>query len=221
MRTLIATSLVTLLLGTTAGYAEDTQLYLEGNLGIGQTGDVSSDLSDQIDGWTGTAELDLEYDPALVLGGEFGFSNVNGSNFRAGLAVLFAELELDTLTITGEGTFEGERVEGSIEVDPKEFGVTFETDASLYLANVYYDFDSAVGIQPYVGAGIGMADIENTEDMELTLAGHAGFNLDLSDRTYIGVKGSVHWIGGPTDELGLEYDNFVFATAMTVFGVRF
>ena len=97
----------------------------------------------------------------------------------------------------------------------------FDNDVQLFFGNLYYDFDEMSGIQPYVGVGVGAADIEYAEDVELVISGHAGINFALSENAYVGAKVSLHHISGPDGEIGLEFDDVVMWTGMVVLGARF
>ena len=45
------------------------------------------------------------------------------------------------------------------------------------------------------------------KDNEMAFAGHGGFNYALSENTYAGLRGSYYQIEGPTDSLGIQYDD--------------
>ena len=76
-------------------------------------------------------------------------------------------------------------------------------------------------IEHSAGAGIGFADIENAKDMELAMSLTAGINVDISEDVYRGISGSLTSIQGPTDELGIEFDDMTVTSGRIVIGKRF
>ena len=89
-------------------------------------------------------------------------SNIEGSGISTE-----AELEKGFAGLTGLGYDFGDNwrleIEGGYrESDVEEIGggaATGDTDAISAIANVFYDFNSGGGIEPYIGGGLGMTQV--------------------------------------------------------------
>ena len=68
---------------------------------------------------------------------------------------------------------------------------------------------------------LGFADIENAEDNEFTASFLFGANYKITDNAYIGAKGAYHNVFGPTDSLGIEYDDINVWTFNIALGIEF
>jgi opacity protein-like surface antigen len=98
-----------------------------------------------------------------------GFADGSGGEaFTAGLGVgyRFSELFRSDLTVDWTGDY------GS-------------ADAWALMANGYVDFAFGSWLKPYIGAGIGWGDVDQSggSDDGLALAGHAGLTFDLAPQT--------------------------------------
>ncbi len=129
------------------------------------------------------------YDPAWGIGGWLGIGLHLGPRFRA---------QFDAAWVRA---FDGEKTIG---------GTTFDyegkDDLYVFMASLFYSLDRVGVLQPYVGAGIGAARYDITEnggpfvtdheDTTLALAGHVGFDYDLTS----GVKWTSRYTLGWIDE---------------------
>ena len=91
----------------------------------------------------------------------------------------------------------------------------------IFSINGYYDFDFGSAFTPYLGVGIGLADIENAKDIEFALNLSVGVNYAITQRAYLGVKGEYHRISGPTDKMGFDYDTIQAFSGLVTVGYRF
>ena len=204
----------------------DVNHYIEGQINISNPRDVDTKaLTGTVSGITYTGvKADFEFDSDTTLGVEFGVSNLYNSNFRVGFSYTKPRIKLDKATLSGEISSGGVTLTGPVSVTPADFatvGLSFDNDVRLYMINTYYDFDEIASIKPFVGIGIGMADIENAKDNKLTLAAIVGAKHYFNEKVYLGGKLNYSHIKGPKDKLGLDYEDISFYTGSLVVGYEF
>lgn len=133
--------------------------FTTGNLGDGTTLDVAAGTD---------YAWETDFDTGFAFAGEVGYRLPQG--FRAGFEISFTNADVDThtdVTLAGGaiGTLDAAALAGS----PDPLGVSIadlvadgqgEIDGIYYMANAYYDFNTTGLIQPYLGVGIGIADID-------------------------------------------------------------
>lgn len=135
-----------------------TGAFTTGNLGDGSTLDVAAGTSY---GWS------TEFDNGTAFAAEAGARYAQG--FRAGIELVYSESDVDTHTgvTLGGGSIDGVDA-AAIAGSPDPLGATVAAvvadgrgDISMtgVFANLYYDFNQAGPVQPYVGAGLGFADV--------------------------------------------------------------
>ncbi|MEO1324790.1 MAG: outer membrane beta-barrel protein, partial [Pseudomonadota bacterium] len=135
-----------------------TGAFTTGNLGDGSTLDVASGTPY---GWS------TEFDGGTAFGAEIGARYGNG--FRAGIEFAYSQADVDTHTGVTLGGGSIDAVDAAaIASSPDPLGVTVAavvadgqgdiTNTGLY-GNIYFDFNQAGALQPYVGAGLGFADV--------------------------------------------------------------
>lgn len=138
-----------------------TDAFTTGNLGDGTTLDVADGTPY---GWS------TEFEQGLAVSGEIGRRYGNG--LRVGVELAYSDADVDThtdVTLGGGpiGTLDAASVAGS----PDPLGVTVAdvvadgqgdiTSTALFV-NGYYDFGAGGAFQPYIGAGLGFADVNVT-----------------------------------------------------------
>lgn len=211
-------------------YAENN-IYVEGQLNYNNPKDVSTKKYSGPDGYglgiTFTdAELKNKYDSETDAGIEIGLANIADTNFRLGLSYTKTSFKLDKSTITGSVT-NGVITYASppaLEVTSSqwsELGLTFDNDVKLYMANAYYDFEIDENFKPFIGLGMGMADIENAKDKEFTYSGTVGARYFFNEKVYLGGKFAYSVINGPEDQFGIEYDDIDLYTTSLILGYEF
>ena len=192
-------------------YSNELSGYLEGQFSRIQVEDVDASTSVASGGFNVAATATAEYEEALGLGLEAGISNLGNSGFRLGLSLTSFEAELEAIDVSAALSFNGTvlaSARGRVTADElRNVGVDADNEVKLFLANGYYDFKSESKLIPFIGLGVGYADIEYAKDNEMAFAGHGGFNYALSENTYAGLRGSYYQIEGPTDSLGIQYDD--------------
>ena len=207
----------------------DMKPYIEAQINYHNPDDVSSNTlsgASTHNGITTSASVSVknEYDSETAAGVEFGFSV--SDNSRIGFAYTRPDFELDKITLTGTltdgtttltdaGTFSRDQL---ATVGPAD---TFDNEVRLLSMNYYYDFDLSSEIKPFLGFGVGIANIENAKDNELALSLHGGAKYYLADKVYLGGKASYSQIQGPTDGFGFKYEDIDFWTATLALGYEF
>ena len=198
------------------------EFYIEGQVNYNQVDDVDTKTYSGTAG--GLTFLNLkssnEYDSDIGLGFEVGVTN-DGSNIRFGLSYSESKIELKKTTMS-LGTVDG--VAGSLSITPADWstvGVSFDNDVKSYSLNAYYDFKTNRTFTPYVGVGLGQADIENANDKEVSKSLYLGGRHSVNDQMYVGLKGAYTMIDGPTDKLGLSYDDITHKSVSLIVGYNF
>lgn len=128
------------------------------------------------------------YDPEIGIGGWLSVGKHISPRIRA---------QLDASWVRG---FDGEKKIGAMKFD-----YDGKDDIYILMLSAYYSLDKWGPIQPFVGAGAGIARYDITEnggpfvtdhhDSALALAGHFGFDYALSDRISWTSRYTLGWIG--------------------------
>ena len=204
----------------------DIKPYFEGQFIYVDPHDASTtSMSGTVSGITYTnVRIDLEHDSDTTPGIEFGFYNFDNSNLRIGFSYTKPSIDLDTSTLSGTITDGTTTITGAVGITAADYatvGLDFDNDVKLYMVNGYYDFDSSNNFKPFIGAGFGLADIDNAEDKEFTYAGMLGARYYINEQTYVGGKFTYSSIEGPKDKLGLSYEDIDFYTSTLSIGLEF
>jgi opacity protein-like surface antigen len=210
---------------TFASTATAQQFYAEGQIARTQVQDVDSNTSAASGLWSASVSGSLEYDPSIEYGIELGIRAIAGTRFRVGLSYSQFEAEFKEGTASAALSYNGSAVlsaAGSFtRADLQNVGVTADNKVKVYSLNGYYDFEAGKGVTPYLGLGVGLSDIENANDKEFTLAGYAGVNYDLTEKLYLGIRGALRRVSGPTDSFDIKYDDITAWSVGAVLGVKF
>ena len=197
------------------------EFYIEGQVNYHQVDDVdTTSYSDTINGQVIVGKLTNEYDSDIGLGFEVGAKNVSNSNLRIGLS--YSETKIELKKTTASGTVDG--VAGSLSITPADWsavGVSFDNDVKSYSLNAYYDLETNGTFTPYVGVGLGQVDIENENDKELSKSLYLGGRHSIDDKMYVGIKGAYTMIDGPSDKIGLTYDDITIKSVSLIVGYNF
>lgn len=140
-----------------------TGAFTTGNLGDGTTLDVAAGTAY---GW------ETEFDNGTSFSAEVGRTYYNTGGYRAGVELVVSNADVDTHTDVSLGggaigALDAAAIAGS--ADP--LGVTVadvvadgrgEISQTALFVNGYYDFNHTGTFRPYVGAGVGFADVEVT-----------------------------------------------------------
>ena len=195
--------------------------YIEGQVGYASIHDVDTKTFTSIE--TGSVSGSLDYDPVIGYGFEIGIRDFEQYNdLRVGLAWNRFKAELDSASIDVTGGTEVGAISGSASAsDLASVGLDFDNDINVYSANFYYDFPVEMAFKPYLGFGIGVADIENAEDKEIAVIGLIGGQYEISEGVNLGIKYQYINIDSFEDELGIEYDDASASMISVTLGVNF
>ena len=170
------------------------------------------------------AEIDLNQLSLLTNGTTTFVDNVGAT---AGTLNANGQIDLNRGGISGSGTASIVDIDSNIQEISGSFSYTnaqipsgFVTEKNnilnglkktikLYMVNTYYDFTNSTPFTPYVGFGLGMADINATKDKEFAYSAIAGAKYNFNPNFYLGMKGSFTRVNAPTStalgaEIGLE-----------------
>ncbi len=197
-----------------------TGAFTTGNLGDGSTLDVAAGTPY---GW------DTEFDSGTSFSGEFGARFGNG--WRAGAEIVNSSTDVDTHTSVtlGGGSIDGVDA-AAIAGSPTPLGATVaavvadgqgEISNTGVFINGYYDFNPDGALQPYLGAGIGFANV----DVAYQPSGITVIN-DSETKLAYQVKAGATWrLVGQWELFGeyayratedLEFDNQLFPGALNI-----
>jgi opacity protein-like surface antigen len=170
------------------------------------------------------AEIDLNQ-LSLLVNGTTTLVNDVGSTVGSLNANAQIDLNRGGISASGTGTVvdsvgNTDTLSGSISYTNAELNSGFVTEKNtilnglkktikLYMVNTYYDFTNSTPFTPYVGFGLGMADINATKDKEFAYSAIAGAKYNFNPNFYLGMKGSFTRVNAPTStalgaEIGLE-----------------
>ena len=204
-------------------------LYIEGQVNYTQIQDI--DLKN----FTGTISNGrtftnlkgkLGYDSDIGYGVEVGVSEFLNKNLRLGLSYGANKIELKKATnVSGRTTITvGEDMTTIDPIGPsvtpqqvRDFGLNFDSNVKIYSLNAYYDFNNFNSFVPFVGVGLGQADILNAKDKELSKSLYLGARYLVDKNIYVGGKGTYSMIDGPEDKNGMKYDDIsLYAVTLSV-----
>jgi opacity protein-like surface antigen len=112
-------------------------------------------------------------------------------------------------------------ITGDITEAVRSLGVNLDNSVKLYMANAYYDIKNASAFTPFIGFGVGMADIKNAKDNEFAWSASVGGKYNIDKNMYLGLKGSYTSVNGITDKIGLEYKDMDAYSAHALLGYQF
>ena len=217
--------LLLLALISSSALAAELKPYLEGQLGFASLDDVDTKLSGAIGGGTATASAKIEYDHSVSGGFEIGANNVGIENLRIGVSYSRMKFDMDkvtgSITTTGVTGFDDGTLTGDITSTVRSGGISLDNSVNLYMANAYYDIKNASAFTPFVGLGMGMANIQNAKDNEFAWSASVGGKYNIDKNMYLGLKGSYTSVNGITDKIGLEYKDMDAYSAHALLGYQF
>jgi len=151
-----------------ATYAGDW--YVQAFVGVDFADDIEFDIDD--------GDVETSFDAGFLWGISFGYQ--------------FKHVRLDAeIDTSREADVDVHRLEGS-----KEDGSTGEVQAEAGIGNVLYDFRKGKRVSPYVGAGIGWAELElrgfSTDASDLVSGEDTMFAWQLLGG--VGINVGEHWV---------------------------
>ena len=204
--------------------AADIRPYIEGQLGWSSADDVDTKAySGTVSGVAYNGRVQVQTDSSLSGGVELGVSNVGIENFRIGASYNRAQYDMSKVLAIGSLSYHGSTYAGSVDVTSnlRADGISFDNSVNLYMLNAYYDIKTSSPFTPFIGASIGLADIEHAKDNEFAYGVSAGAKYNFDKNIYLGVKGSFTRVNGATDKLGIEYEDIDLWSAHALLGYEF
>ena len=168
---------------------------------------------------TATGKIDLNYDTGLAAGAEVGYAGVGIPEIRLGLSYDYLQ-----------GRFSDGQVVGTVNGTPGSFpftradltsigaGSALDNDVHVLMGNAYYSFPMLGPIRPYLGAGLGAAFISQAGS-NFAFSATAGFRVELTDESYLGLRYRFYDVQGPTDNLGIKYEPITASSVMAMLGM--
>ena len=212
-----------LMLTAFAASNASAEMYIEGQLSMVDVKDVSTPVySGSGGGFTfSNFKASVKYDDTTSLGVEAGYRFT--PNFRAGLS--YTAFSLDMKSINGSGTIS----DGTTTVDLSTSltrgqlsgDSSFDNNVKLTMAQAYWDFQMDSAITPYVGIGLGQAKISNAGGTHGATSFTIGANYDINENNYLGVRYNMTKVDGPTDTLGITYQDIEANSIGITYGYRF
>lgn len=194
--------------------------YVEANISHINPSDIKTKTySGTEDGLTfSNVKAKMDFDSDVGYGFEVGAKDLLVENLRVGFA--FTTVKFDFNKASGSGTVtdgtDTINFAGSVnKSDAKSVGLDLDRRTKLYMINAYYDFKNSSPITPYVGVGIGFADIENTKDNEVAMSATLGAKYNINQNVYVGAKATYYNINGFKDDASIKYKD-VDAMALNI-----
>jgi opacity protein-like surface antigen len=97
-----------------------------------------------------------------IFGIEGGLKNISGSKFRIGINYQYSEQNLNSFQATGTLNFNGNNYQLSDYTNAyklQDLGINIFAANNLFFVNGYYDFENKSAFIPYIGIGVGLANI--------------------------------------------------------------
>lgn len=189
--------------------------YVEGQLGKHSTDVDTQSYSGTAAGLTYSGlkgSIDYDIDPALGI--EIGASVAEGVRVGASYTELNVDMESITVSVGSvtDGTTTYNSASGTVTRSQiadlsSSAASTFDNNVKLLMVNAYYDFAIDGDFKPFLGAGIGKADISNAKSKETAMSFYAGMKYDIDDSMYVGAKYSRTSINGPTDQNDINFED--------------
>ena len=222
-RFIISTVAALMLLVTQPVMAKE--FYIEAQIGQYDVDDVGGSAVNGTTGgvtYSGNFNGNLKYDADTTFGFEVGMKL--NDNMRIGFSFVDADLDFEGANgnVTGSATDGTNTVTGSVDAAEAATLFDWSNSAELMMLKVYYDFGAfSNGLTPYVGFGIGQADIDNALSDETVMSFTAGARYSISENAYIGAKVSFMEIDGPDDSLGIQYQDIDVDVFEVIIGTTF
>ena len=200
------------------------EFYIEGQVSYNQVDDLNNSGNTTVGDYVFNYNATNKYESDTSYGFEIGAKNISESNLRVGFSYGKAKIKLKSLSGTGtitDGTNTLDFGVSATKADLDSVNLTFDNDVKSYSLNAYYDLETNGTFTPYVGVGLGQVDIENANDKELSKSLYLGGRHSIDDKMYVGVKGAYTMIDGPSDKIGLTYDDITIKSVSLIVGYNF
>ncbi len=149
------------------------------------------------------------FETGRLYGVEGGIRNIEvlgAPGFRVGVSWQRVTSDLDELEASVSGGVELPAGRyGISRSDLDDIGLNFDAQVDLIALNVGYEFLAGSTFAPFVGVGVGRADIENA-DTEIGYKVYAGVMYRFSDTVDFALRWDFLTVDEVEDSLGLKYD---------------
>ena len=208
--------------------AADLKPYIEGSIGYYNLDDVetktySGNLNVNGTNVAFSGKAKTEYKSDVGGGIELGLRDVGISNLRLGASYQRMQFDMEKVIASVAVSLAGTTYSQSADITSavRAENINLDNSVKVYMLNAYYDFKNSSQFTPFVGAGIGMADIQNAKDNELALSASLGGKYNFDKNIYLGLKGAFTRVNGPTDKIGIEYEDIDLWSAHALLGYEF
>ena len=207
--------------------ANAADIYVEGQVGTTRVANVDTDKYSGTEGGVTATHVTgtMEYDSNLTMGAQIGFSNFGINNMRLGLSTKKLKAKFTSMELNGSLTDGATTVTGPKTFKNSDFGSianSIDNKVQVYYLTGYYDFPTDNKLTPYVGVGVGLADIQNAKDKEFALGLSAGANYVVTEKIYLGMRLDYSRIAaGVTDKIRITNEAKQSVSALATIGFRF
>jgi opacity protein-like surface antigen len=178
--------------------------FVEGQIGVANVNDVDANGA--------SLNGSIQYDSSATYGVEFGFKDVIAPNVRIGGSINTMKFDAKGGIIDGVSVTAAEAVAQ---------GYHWDNRATLYMLNAYYDFKTDSQFTPFLGIGIGVADIKYAKNGEFAVSLSAGAKYNIDKNLYVGAKAAYTHVNGPKDDFAVQYSGLNLYSANVSLGYEF
>jgi len=110
-----------------------------------------------------------------------------------------------------------------VDVKNKIFN-DLKKNIDLFMLNAYYDFKNSTPFTPYIGAGIGLANIKDTKAVQFAYSAIIGAKYNINQNFYFGAKATYTVVNAPTSDIygvDIKLEDINFLRADVVIGYEF
>lgn len=195
-------------------------LYAEGAVGAILLQNVQTkDFSGVVNGVPLSLKGNLNYNQTLAVGGEIGLNGLGYGILRIGASYDYFNAKLSKARLTG--TIAGTPVDTTYtRSDVSNLGLSFDDNVNLIGGHLYINLPPLANVQPYFGAGAGMAVIQKANRVPAGMV-TAGLRFALGPTQYLGLRYRLYYVESATDNLGVQYDPIVAHSVSVMFGAYF
>jgi opacity protein-like surface antigen len=201
-------------------------LYIEGQIGYANLDNIDTNTYSGTSGnVTGSnVRANFDYDSSTTYGAEVGLKDILIPNLRIGASYTTMKFDLKSAQIDGVVTAGSSTYTGPATFSASDLatgGLDFDNRVNLYMINAYYDIKTFTNLTPFIGAGIGLADVKHAKDLEFAYDLNAGVKYNINPNIYIGIKGAYTRVNGPTDQIGIKFKDIDVLSANVAVGFEF
>jgi hypothetical protein len=142
--------------------------------------------------------------------------------WRFGFSWDYFSSEVESGDLTGSlggAPFDGHATDEELQ---NVYGISGNNDVHIFAVNGYYQFgtlDLRGGVQPYLGAGLGVATFQDA-DATFAATATAGVNFALGPRAYVGGRYRLAFVSEHAHDSGVNIRSMWAQTFSIVLGFR-